>query len=341
MGVPLLITKNLTVGYGQRLLFGSLSLCLRSKAFVCLIGANGAGKSTLLKTLAGLQKPLAGRVFFREQNLHQLPPEQRAKHLSMVLTDRLELDWLSVEELVSLGRHPYTDWQGRLGAGDRDIVRRAIAAVGLTELRQKSITQISDGERQKAMIARALAQQTELMILDEPTAYLDLPRRVEVMQLLRSLAHTENRSVLMSTHDLDLALRSADQLWLVTASRDLVMGTPEELVLQGALGATFGSDRFEFDRVSGQFQLNYQRRSPIQLQGEGLVTTWTARALTRLGYEITTEATDLVLEVRSNPDLWILNCGDRPLKFQSLGELSTHLQAYNMNTVDQSGHGRH
>ncbi|AFY40237.1 Iron-chelate-transporting ATPase [[Leptolyngbya] sp. PCC 7376] len=327
MRSPLLVTQDLAVGYGRRLLFESLSLCLRSNSFVCLIGANGAGKSTLLKTLSGLREPIVGSVQLQGQNLHELSPEQRAKQLSLVLTDRLELDWLSIEELVGLGRHPYTNWQGRLGKGDHEIVQQAIAAVGLSKLSQKSITQISDGERQKAMIARALAQQTKLLILDEPTAYLDLPRRVEVMQLLRSLSHAEGRAVLMSTHDLDLALRSADQLWLITESGNLIVGTPEELVLRGDLGETFSSDTFEFNQESGQFQLNYQRRSPIQLHGEGLVATWTIRALERLGYAVTTEPTDLALDIHLNPECWSLKNGDRTNNFHSLGELSDHLQA--------------
>ena len=327
MRSPLLVTHDLVVGYGRRKLFESLSLCLRSNTFVCLIGANGAGKSTLLKTLSGLREPLAGIVQLQSKNLYHLSPEQRAKQLSLVLTERLELDWLSVEELVSLGRHPYTNWQGHLDKHDREIVRQAIAAVGMSDLRKKSITQISDGERQKAMIARALAQQTKLLILDEPTAYLDLPRRVEVMQLLRSLAHQDGRTILMSTHDLDLALRSADQLWLITSTGNLVVGTPEELVLQGDLGEAFSSERFEFNRDSGQFQLNYQRRSPIRLQGAGIVTTWTKRALERLGYEVTTAPADLNLVVQTNPDRWLLTQGDRQETFETLSDLSDHLHS--------------
>lgn len=329
MRSPLLITQNITVGYGQQPLLSELSLCLRASSFVCLIGANGAGKSTLLKTISGLRSPLAGTIQLQGQDLYQLPPEERAKRLSLVLTDRLDLDWLSVTELVGLGRHPYTNWQGHLRKQDRAIVRQAIAAVGLTELRKKSITEISDGERQKAMIARALAQQTPVMILDEPTAYLDLPRRVEVMQLLRSLAHDEGRSILMSTHDLDLALRSADQLWLIDDDRNLMVGTPEELVLRGNLGATFSSETFEFDQESGQFQLNYAQRSPIQLAGNGLVRTWTSRALERLGYVVTVEPTELSLTIQGDPALWTLQEGDRqPLRnFESLGALSDYLQA--------------
>lgn len=326
MRSPFLVTKNLTVGYGQRVLLADLNLALTEGNFVCLIGANGSGKSTLMRTLAGLEKPKVGQVMIHGENLTNFSAPQRAKRLSLVLTDRVELDWMSVTELVGLGRYPYTDWRGNLGEEDRQIVAEAIAAVGLTPLSEKSITQISDGERQKAMIARALAQQTGLMILDEPTAYLDLPRRVEVMQLLRSLAHEQNRTILMSTHDLDLALRSADQLWLITADSHLVVGTPEELVLQGYLGATFSSETFQFDQVSGQFQLNYERRSPIICTGTGLVKTWTERALIRLGFETVETGTDLSLQIHEDPALWVLTEGDRRWEFQSLGELTASLQ---------------
>lgn len=324
---PLLVTENLTLGYGDRLVFSELSVALKSGSFVCLIGANGTGKSTLLRTLAGLTKPLGGKVRLHGEDLYQLSAQQRSQRLSLVLTEQIELDWMSVTELVALGRYPYTDWQGRLGTQDQLIVAEAIAAVGLEELSEKSITQISDGERQKAMIARALAQQTDLMLLDEPTAYLDLPRRVETMQLLRSLAHVQNRTILMSTHDLDLALRSADQLWLVTTAGNLVVGTPEELVLQGYLGEAFSSKSFEFDTATGQFQLNYERRSPIICRGDGLTALWTERALTRLGFEPVESGTSLQLQIDENPTRWTLMDGDRRWAFQSLGELTDHLQA--------------
>ncbi|MGB2924698.1 MAG: ABC transporter ATP-binding protein [Limnothrix sp.] len=327
MASSLLVTENLTVGYGRRSLFSELSVALRSGIFVCLIGANGTGKSTLLRTLAGLAKPLAGKVRLGGEDLYGLSPQQRAKRLSLVLTERVELDWMSVTELVALGRYPYTSWQGRLSQADWGIVQAAIATVGLEPLQEKSITQISDGERQKAMIARALAQQTNLMLLDEPTAYLDLPRRVETMQLLRTLAHTQNRTILMSTHDLDLALRSADQLWLITSAGNLVVGTPEELVLQGYLGETFSSDAFQFDTESGQFQLKYERRSPIICEGVGLTALWTKRALTRLGFAPVETGTDLHLKITDNPAQWQLVEGDRQWNFQSLGELTDHLQA--------------
>ncbi|MEB3225969.1 MAG: ABC transporter ATP-binding protein [Synechococcus sp.] len=325
---PLLLTENLAVGYQRRSLLQDLNLAIAPGQFVCLVGANGAGKSTLLKTLAGLETPQTGQVWLQDQRIDQLSGIQRAKRLSLVLTERVDVAWMSVTELVGLGRYPYTDWQGRLGSEDHKIVREAIAAVGLTALQHKTLNQISDGERQKAMIARALAQETGLMILDEPTAYLDVPRRVEMMQLLQSLAHQRGRTILMSTHDLELALRSADQLWLITPHQRLVVGTPEELVLQGYVGTTFSNGHFYFDQTSGQFQIQPQRRSPIQFQGQGLVATWTERALVRLGFEPVDVPAPLQLKLQEQPTRWLLlgNNG-LSLEFSTLGELSDHLQA--------------
>lgn len=189
------MTENLTVGYQRRALLQDLNVAIAQGQFVCLVGANGSGKSTLIRTLAGLESPQAGQVWLNGTPLTALNAAQRAQRLSLVLTERVDLPWMSVTELVALGRYPYTDWQGRLGPTDRQIVREAIAAVGLTNLQAQPLNNISDGERQKAMIARALAQATDLMLLDEPTAYLDVPRRVEVMQLLRFLAHQQGRTV--------------------------------------------------------------------------------------------------------------------------------------------------
>ena len=322
-----MVTENLAVGYQRRTLLQQLNLAIAPGQFVCLVGENGAGKSTLLRTLAGLETPQTGTVWLQGHRLDQLNGSQRAKRLSLVLTKRVDVAWMSVAELVALGRYPYTDWQGRLGPEDHKIVQQAIAAVGLTALRHKTLNQISDGERQKAMIARALSQETSLMLLDEPTAYLDVPRRVEVMQLLQHLAHQRGRSILMSTHDLDLALRSADQLWLITPGQRLEIGTPEELVLEGYLEETFSRDHFYFDQSSGQFQLQQQKRVPIQFQGQGLVATWTERALIRLGFEAVNRPCPLRLEVHEQPTRWLLTQADQQMEFISLGDLSAHLQA--------------
>jgi iron complex transport system ATP-binding protein len=188
-----LATHQLAIGYknaGQATatVLDSIDVTLHPGELTCLIGPNGAGKSTLMRTLAGMQAPLAGRVTLGRDELHRLSPAQVAKQLAVVLTERVEVGNLSAYALVALGRHPYTDWRGRLREQDERVVRQALQTVGAAHLAARPLSHLSDGERQKVMIARALAQEPAVLILDEPTAFLDLPRRVEIMQLLHTLA---------------------------------------------------------------------------------------------------------------------------------------------------------
>ena len=189
---------------------------------------------------------------------------------------------LSAYALAALGRYPYTGWDGRLSATDEEVVRWAMEAVGARELAARSVGELSDGERQKVTIARALAQEPAVLLLDEPTAFLDLPRRVEIVQLLRRLAGEGDRAVLLSTHDLDLALRSADRLWLLPPGGPLQTGAPEDLVLNGAFQRIFG----DFDPATGSFHLARRPEGEIGLTGEGLQALWTARALERAGFRV-------------------------------------------------------
>jgi iron complex transport system ATP-binding protein len=236
MSEPLLETHDLAIGYQsrsttRRVVVASINLRLEAGELVCLLGPNGAGKSTLLRTLAGMQAPLQGQIQIMGTDLYRLSPIDRARRLGVVLTDRAEVGALSVRALVALGRYPYTDWAGRLTAADEICIDQALAAVGATALALRLFGQLSDGERQKALIARALAQEPNLLLLDEPTAFLDWPRRVEIMGILRRLARESGRAVLLSTHDLDLALRGADRLWLLPPGGPIRAGMPEELVL--------------------------------------------------------------------------------------------------------------
>ena len=287
MAAPILQARGLGIGYAPRRrprveVAADLGVELHPGELVCLLGPNGAGKSTLVRTLAGLQKPLSGQVLLQGQDLHALAEGERARHLGLVLTERVDTGNLSAYALAALGRHPYTRWDGRLSPHDEEVVRWAMEAVGARELAARSAGELSDGERQKVTIARALAQEPAVLLLDEPTAFLDLPRRVEIVQLLRRLAGEGNRAVLLSTHDLELALRSADRLWLLPPGGPLRTGAPEDLVLNGDFQRTFG----DFDPTSGSFQMSRGPEGEVGLTGDGLQALWTARALERAGFRV-------------------------------------------------------
>lgn len=295
MNDAILYTNNLTIGYktsrrATRIVASDISVFLTAGELVCLLGANGAGKSTLLRTLAGMQPPISGKVQLQGKDIYKLAPQELAKRLSMVLTEKVDVGVLSAYALVAMGRYPYTDWWGRLTDKDEKIVEWAIAAVGATDLAKRHVGELSDGERQKIMIARALAQEPVLMLLDEPTAFLDLPRRVEIMQLLRRLVRETNQAILLSTHDLDLALRLADKIWLLASGGFLHIGAPEDLVLSGAFTEVFNSKGVKFDASTGEFHLHTPIRGKVSLLGEGMEAIWTKRALQRAGLVVVSDS---------------------------------------------------
>ncbi|MDR7093798.1 ABC transporter ATP-binding protein [Hydrogenophaga laconesensis] len=279
-----LSTRGLIAGHGRRALLGPLDLTLPGGRFVCLIGANGAGKSTLIRTLCGMQAALSGEVLLDGARLSALTANERARRLAVVLTERTAVPLMTGRELAALGRYPHLGWGGRLGKEDREEVEQALQRVGAHDLAGRLVTEMSDGERQKIMIARALAQQPSLLVLDEATAYLDLPRRVATMHLLRQLAREQGLSVLLSTHDLELALRYADALWLIDGQRRLHAGAPEDLALGGALGDTFAADGLAFDLERAELRVGHEGQRHIRLEGEGLHRVWAQRALQRMGY---------------------------------------------------------
>ncbi len=242
---PLLAARELVAGYGgrrRRVVLDRVSVELSSTEMVAVLGPNGAGKSTLLRTLAGMLPPLGGRLELEGESLASLSAQQRACRIGVVLPERVAPGMLRGSDLVALGRYPHTAWSGRLEARDLEVVERMIEAVGASHLAGRDVAALSDGERQRLMIARALAQEPRMLILDEPTAYLDLPGRVEVMHLLAQLAQAGS-AVLISTHDLDLALRTAGRVWLLDHSGGLRSGTPAELLRAGAFQQAFASDQ--------------------------------------------------------------------------------------------------
>ncbi len=244
MSAPLLSARGLTAGYGGRrgrTVLEGVSVELAAGEMVAVLGPNGAGKSTLLRTLAGMLPALGGRLELEGCELAAMSPRRRARRIGVVLPERVAPGMLTGSALVALGRYPRTGWSGRLGEEDRRAVGRALAAVGASHLADREAAELSDGERQRLMIARALAQEPKVLVLDEPTAYLDLPGRVEVMDLLAGLARAGS-AVVVSTHDLDLALRAATRVWLLDRGGELRCGTPAGLLSAGAFQTAFASD---------------------------------------------------------------------------------------------------
>ena len=292
MTEAILTAQDLSIGYKigrrpPRIVARNIDVSLDPGDFVCLLGPNGAGKSTLMRTLAGMQPSLNGHVFLAGEDIAEMSATAVAQALSVVLTDRINVGAMTVRDLVGLGRYPHTDWIGRFGDEDEQAVSWAIRVARAEELEHRNVAELSDGERQKVMIARALAQQPDLMILDEPTAFLDLPRRVEIMALLRNLAHTTRKAILLSTHDLDLALRCADRIYLLPSEGALQSGAPEDLVLNGAFERAFQSDGVRFDADTGAFRLTPERgRATVAVTGQGRRAYWTKRALERAGFQV-------------------------------------------------------
>ena len=345
----MLEVRDLKVGYGNarsgfHVVAGPLSVQLHPGELVCLVGPNGAGKSTLMRTLAGMQPALAGVALLDGVDIHRLSARERARRLSVVLTDTVTTGLLDVEAVVGLGRYPHTGWSGRLRAEDHRVVRWAIAAVGIEDFAHRPVSELSDGERQKVTIARALAQEPRVMVLDEITAFLDLPRRVQMMQLLRHLARSSERAILLSTHDLNLALRSADIIWLMPKDEPLAVGSPEDLVIGGDFENVFVREGIEFDREQGSFRIHHKLGAEIRLIGDGIEAVWTARALEREGFDLcsgdvsaSSQAAEgapqvEVLHDGSQPR-WKLTDGEGSREYRSLYELTRHLRTRQISAV--------
>jgi iron complex transport system ATP-binding protein len=274
-----------------------LNATMRQGELVCLLGANGAGKSTLLRTICNFQPLLSGQITIQGQSLTHLSEKEISRMISVVLTDRIVVPNATIYELVSYGRSPYSGLFGRLTHRDKQIINKAIEQCGISHKKDALLSSISDGERQKAFVAKALAQDTPIIILDEPTAFLDLPARVEIIQLLRQIASHAGKSVLLSTHDLDLALQMADHLWLLPQGGPLITGSPEDLLLKNAFQKLFQNKGIQFDANTGLFRVEYEHSQKLPVKGHGFEYVLLRRAFARRGIKTT--------GLNENPQFWI------------------------------------
>ena len=318
--------SNVTVGYPDKKRFreiqSNLNLSGEKGELIAIIGKNGCGKSTLIRSIACLQSINEGSITLNGENLIDLKPIKRARLLSAVLTSQHSVASFNVRELISNGRDPYTGWLGSLSEKDEEIINSAIKQTYLEGFAERNIYELSDGERQRVFIARALAQDTPLILLDEPTSHLDLPNRINILLLLQKLARDTRKTILISTHELETAMQVADKLWLMENSKGVTVGVPEDLVLNGSFENIFQHHSYEFDKEYGSFIVQKTLDKYISTRvdkPQGLMARWTTKALSRKGYKITNDAaTELIVDEENR--CWKLKNGNQTIVTYSIEE---------------------
>ena len=333
MSGKLLQTNKLSIGFSagkqsRHKLISGIDLTGMDGEIIAVIGRNGIGKSTLLKTLAGLLKPLSGEIRIDDQDIKKIRRTDMARLISFVSTEPVHVANLTVTDLVGYGRFPYTGFLGKLNNEDSRIVNEAIEQTGISHIASRYVDEISDGEKQHAMIARAFAQDTRLIILDEPTAFLDLPNRYGILRLLNELAHRKGKTVIFSTHDLGIALQEVDKIWLINEN-ELLSGAPEDLIINKGFHKLFENSGFSFDSNDGQFKLIRKADKFVNLEGEGRIRYWTAKALERLGFEVTEAGTELkvIIADTKNRPMWKIIFKNEKMDFDSIYDLAAFLKS--------------
>lgn len=264
--------KDLTTGYRvkghDKTVSAHINASLSEGQLTCMLGPNGAGKSTLLRTLAGFQKPLDGSVYIGGQDIRKTKPHDMATRVSVVMSMNSDIRNMTADEVVALGRSPYTGFWGRLSPKDKKAIDKCMAWMGIEHLRTRKMNTLSDGERQKVMIAKAIAQETPVVLLDEPTAFLDYPSKVSMMMLLHRLAHALHKTIFLSTHDLEQALQVADQIWLIDQEKGLTTGMPEDLSAQGEIERYFCRKGIAFDRLTLALSVEHEYAREVICRGQ-------------------------------------------------------------------------
>lgn len=322
----ILAINSLLIGYSKgkntKPLLPPLSSSVVGGELIALIGQNGIGKSTLLRTITGLQKPLGGMVSLKGRNILYYTRYELARNIGYISTEPVRVSNMRVFDLASLGRYPHTNWTGRLSASDIELINDAINKVGLHNLTGRYINELSDGERQRAMIARLLAQDAGILVMDEPTAYLDIKGRYEIIHLLHDLSRNRGKTIIFSTHDLKTAISECDKIWIIL-NDSFTEGAPEDLILNGSFSRLFDSSVVSFSEGDASFTFKREMRGRISLDAEGIVRYWTGKAANRSGFEISNDHPQIRIKVTADEDgqIWHVYHQSMVIEFTSVYDL--------------------
>ncbi|MFO7575423.1 MAG: ABC transporter ATP-binding protein [Bacteroidales bacterium] len=319
--------SDLVVGYHGKALMPPVNASIKRGELVSVVGHNGIGKSTLLRTLAGVSERLSGGIAIDNDDIKDIDIKELARRVGYISTDIVNVPNMTVFDLIATGRYSYTNWFGAITETDRQIIYRSAKLTGITHLIDRFLNELSDGERQRSMIARVLAQDTDLLIMDEPAAFLDIRNRHEIMNLLHQLTRAATKTIVMSTHDLQSAMGESDVIWVLTGD-GLTVGAPEDLVLQGAFEAIFSCDTVKFKKSDGNFYPVREVRGEASVTGTGLMAQWTIKALTRAGYRFrnvsSADGVNVVCDESGNS--WRVSYMGECNSFSSLYDLSEFLR---------------
>ncbi len=287
-----------TSGKNRKVLLPALKASSVEGELIAVIGRNGIGKSTLLRTIAGLQPAISGMIKIDNRNIEDYSRLHLSAKVGYISTEIIKVSNMKVYDLVSLGRFPHTNWFGRMDQLNHDAVMDAIMKAGMTGFMDRLITELSDGERQRAMIAMVLAQDAVIMVMDEPTAFLDISSKFEVIHLMRDLTQQRNKTIIYSTHDFNTAISQADKIWFITGD-GLLEGAPEDIMLRGSFRTLFDESKVIFNAYDGTFSIRNESRGKIEIKGDGAERYWTEKALTRAGYSVSESPSEISVETPS------------------------------------------
>lgn len=309
-------------------LYEDLSFSLYQGELVCLLGVNGAGKSTLLRTISASQPALKGSIYLENRDISTYSEKELSRHLGLVLTDKTSAGGLLVRELVELGRYPYTGFFGQLTEQDHEAVQKAMKDVRIAHKANSYVAELSDGERQKVMIAKSLAQECPFVILDEPTAFLDIESRIEIMSLLHYLTKNQNKTILLSTHDIDTALLLADRLWLLSKEKGLESGVTEDIIISGKIEEFFKSENILFDKTTGSFLPKRTSNRKVYIKAEGYLFHWTKNLLERCGFEHTNDENNSFSIIVQNRNSILIDTEEDSFECKDFESLSDFIRKY-------------